>query len=104
MIIKCKLDLNNTVQCLTPSLPSCQLKRTGWKSVKCEIVKAFVFISRFLGCKGISVKMHSTESRFVVRRTGKYTVCRRLDVHFSPDILQAGAVKGLIYYFIVRTY
>ena len=28
-------------------------------------------------------------------RTGKYPVCRRVRVSFSPEILQAGAVKGL---------
>ena len=28
-------------------------------------------------------------------RTGKYTVCRRFRASFRPDILQAGAVKGL---------
>ena len=28
-------------------------------------------------------------------RTGKYTVCRRIRAFFSPDILQAVAVKGL---------
>ena len=29
-------------------------------------------------------------------RTGKYTVCRSVHASFRPDILQAGAVKGLI--------
>ena len=29
-------------------------------------------------------------------RTGKYTVCRCVRESFSPDILQAGTVKGLI--------
>ena len=28
-------------------------------------------------------------------RTGKYPVCRRVRTSFSPEILQAGAVKGL---------
>ena len=28
-------------------------------------------------------------------RTGNYTVCRRVSASFSPEILQAGAVKGL---------
>ena len=27
--------------------------------------------------------------------TGKYTVCRRVRASFSPEVLQAGAVKGL---------
>ena len=29
-------------------------------------------------------------------RTGKYTVCRSVRPSFNPEILQAGAVKGLI--------
>ena len=29
-------------------------------------------------------------------RTGKYTVCRQVCTSFSPEILQAGAAKGLI--------
>ena len=29
-------------------------------------------------------------------RTGKYTVCRCICAHFSPEMLQAGVVKGLI--------
>ena len=29
-------------------------------------------------------------------RTGKYTVFRRVCASFSPEMLQAGAVKGLI--------
>ena len=28
-------------------------------------------------------------------RTGKYTVCRRIHASLSPEILQAGALKGL---------
>ena len=27
--------------------------------------------------------------------TGKYTVCRRVRAFFSPEIVQAGEVKGL---------
>ena len=27
--------------------------------------------------------------------TGKYTVCRRVGASFGPEMLQAGAVKGL---------
>ena len=29
-------------------------------------------------------------------RAGKYTLCRRVRASFSPEILQAGAVKGLL--------
>ena len=39
--------------------------------------------------------MHSSET-ITCYRTGKYTVCRRVRAFFSPEILQAGAVKGLI--------
>ena len=56
---------------------------------------SLLYLFLALGYKGISIKMHSTETRFPIHGTGKCTVCRRLDVIFSPDILQAGAVKGL---------
>ena len=39
------------------------------------------------------METHSIENRCY--RTGKYTVCRRVRAAFSPEILQAGAVKGL---------
>ena len=42
---------------------------------------------------------HSTESRFVVRPEN--IVCRCVQALFSPEILQAGAVKGLILSFFV---
>ena len=31
-------------------------------------------------------------------RAGKYTVCRRIRASFSPEILQAGAVKGVSFF------
>jgi len=34
-------------------------------------------------------------------RTGKYTLCRRVCASFSPEILQAGAVTGLIHQYSV---
>ena len=37
--------------------------------------------------------MQSTESRS--HWTGKYTVCRRVRASFSPEIVQAGTVRGL---------
>ena len=40
------------------------------------------------------IKTYSIESRRY--RTGKYTVCRHVYESFSPEILQAGAVKGLM--------
>ena len=52
----------------------------------------FVFFIA-LACEKISIKTHSIENRCY--RTGKYTLCRRVHAPFSPDILQAVAVKGL---------
>ena len=46
-----------------------------------------------LACERISIKTHRIENRWY--RTGKYMVCRRVPASFSPEILQAGAVKGL---------
>ena len=39
-------------------------------------------------------------------RTGKYTVCRYIRASFSPDILHAGAPKGLNWMkvAVIRTY
>ena len=39
------------------------------------------------------MKTRNTESRCY--RTEKYTVCRCVRASFSPEILQAGEVKGL---------
>ena len=41
----------------------------------------------------IITKTQSIESRRYW--TGKYTVCRRVRAYFSPETLQARAVKGL---------
>ena len=60
------------------------------KSAKFETVIVFFFE---LACERVFIKMHSIESRCY--RTGKYTVCRRVRASFSPEILQAGTVKGL---------
>ena len=40
-------------------------------------------------------KTHSTEVDYY--RTGEYYGCRRLGAFYSPEISQAGAVKGLKY-------
>ena len=47
-----------------------------------------------LACKRTFIKTHSIESRCY--KTGNYTVCRRVRASLIPDILEAGAVKGLI--------
>ena len=49
-------------------------------------------------CERIFIETHSTESRCY--RSEKYSACRRVRAFFSPDILQTGAVKGLIFYFL----
>ena len=45
--------------------------------------------------KWFASKRTRTESRFVIG-PGKCTVCRRMRAIFSPEILQAWAVKGLM--------
>ena len=47
-----------------------------------------------LARENIFIKMHNIQIRFVTE-PGKYTVCRRVYELFCPEILQAGAVKGL---------
>ena len=44
--------------------------------------------------KGFSSKRIALRNRCY--RTGKYTGCRRVHASFSPEIVQAGVVKGLI--------
>ena len=46
-----------------------------------------------LACERIFFETRGIESGCY--RTGNHTVCRRVRASFSPDILQAGAVKGL---------
>ena len=48
-------------------------------------------------CERIFIETHSIESRCY--RSEKYSACRRIRAFFSPDILQIGAVKGLILFF-----
>ena len=59
-------------------------------------LKPLIFLVFFfaLVCERISFKTHRIKNRYY--RTGKYTVFRRVRASFSPEILQAGAVKGLI--------
>ena len=58
-------------------------------------ISVFLFA---LTCERMFMKTHSIESGCY--RTGKHTVCRRVRAAFSPDILQAGAVKGLIPFYL----
>ena len=67
-----------------------------WKrSMKVQNLKPLTVSVLFfaLSCERIFIERHSIGSRWY--RTGKYTVCRRVRASFSPEILQAGAVKGL---------
>ena len=59
----------------------------------------FVFFFA-LACERIFTQTHSIESRCY--RIEKHTVCRRVRASFSPDLLQAGAVNGLIDIFAYR--
>ena len=47
-----------------------------------------------LACERTLITTHSLESRCY--KTRKYTVCRHVHASFCPEIVQAGAVKGLI--------
>ena len=76
---------------LTPSQQRCYLKTTN-KSAKCQILKPFVFFC-VQQLKGISSKC--TLLKVGCHWVGKYTVCRLVRATLSPEILQAGAVKGL---------
>ena len=77
---------------LTLSLPWCHLKKTGQR-VKFQILKSFCFPFRITR-ERVGIKTHITESRFVTG-PGQYTACRRVRAFFSPENLQASAVKGL---------
>ena len=76
---------------LTPSLPWCHLKMTS-DSMKYETHKPFIFVFT-LAWERIFIKTLSTESKCY--KTGKCTVYRRICRSFSPEIFQAGAVKGV---------
>ena len=64
--------------------------------MKVRNVKLFsLFVLFFaLACQRVLMKTCNTENR--CHRTGKYTVCRRVRASFSPEILQAVAVKELM--------
>ena len=71
---------------------------------KCKIWNPSAFLMKILSlaCERICIKTYSIESRCY--RTGKYTVCRRVYESFSPEILQAEAVKGLMLPFSIFSY
>ena len=78
---------------LTHSLPWCHLKTTN-NSAKFQNLKE-------KGCGRIFMKTQNIESRCY--RTRKYTVCRHVCASFSPEILQAAAVKGLSVYYSAQS-
>ena len=66
------------------------LKSSSFLNLKPLTVSVFFTLL----CERIFIETYSIRSRCY--RTGKYTVHRHIHASFSPDILQAGAVKGLI--------
>ena len=81
---------------LTPPLPRYHLKTANKKSGKSETLENLCLLFLHWHVKGfLSKRIALNVNRY---RTGKYTVCRRVRAFFSPDILQAGAVKGLSLY------
>ena len=46
-----------------------------------------------LACERISIKTHSVDKAYVLK--DRKIVCRRVRALFSPEMLQARAVKGL---------
>ena len=77
---------------LTLSLPGRHLKTTN-KSVKFEILLTFVFFSA-LTSKRTCIKRNNIESGLL--QDGKYTLLAGMSAIFSAEILQTGAVKGLM--------
>ena len=65
--------------------------------VRVQILKHFSFLFHITR-ERVGIKTHRTESRFVIG-PGKYTVCKCVRALFSPEILQAWAVKGLMHLF-----
>ena len=55
---------------------------------------AFFLLFFALACEGIFIKMQTL--KYIYYRTGIYTVCRLVLASFSPEIVEAAAVKGLI--------
>ena len=77
---------------LTPSRPWCHLKMTN-KSAKFETVNCFCLLFR----TGMEKDFHrNTQHWKWCYRGAKYTVCMCVHASFSPTILQAWAVMGLI--------
>ena len=67
--------------------------------MKFQVLTIFVFVFLFffvlITRERVGIKTHRTESRAVIG-PGKHTACRRVRALFSPEIVQAWAVRGLI--------
>ena len=77
---------------LTTSLPWCHLKSAN-KRAKFETLQPFCLLFALV-CERIFIKTYRIESKCVYR-TRKDTICRCVRVSFSPEMLEAGSVKGL---------
>ena len=81
---------------LTPSLPWCHLKTTH-KSAKFKPLSLFLFLY-FLGGQSYVKGSPSKSVELEIDVIGPENIlfaCRRVRASFSPEILQAAAVKGL---------
>ena len=76
----------------TLSLPWCHLKMNE-QNAKFEILTPFFVL--VLASGRISVKAHSTNSRFVWHRTRKRTVCRHVCVLFQPRNFMGWGSEGV---------
>ena len=88
--VSCTNEINPlTFMLVTSSLPKRPIKVPNLKPFR-------LFFARARESR-ISIKMHSVVSRlnFVIGPPDNYTVWRRVCTLFIPEILQAGAVKGL---------
>ena len=89
------VQLRNSTVTTASELPGGFFKNTPCKEVswrkKSEKHEELSSLGRLASC-GCTVETHSIENGCY--RTRKYTVCRRVRSSFSPEILQAGAVKG----------
>ena len=88
----CVVKYTERLKMLTPSLPWSHLKTTN-KSAKFETLRHFCLIFRYGMWK--EFRQNASHWKWMCYRTGKYAVCRCVRAFFSPNILHAGAVKGL---------
>ena len=78
---------------LSPSLPCYHLKTTN-ENANSDTLNTVLSSFSYWHVRGFFIKTHTL--KVDCYRTGKYTLCRRVRAYSSPEILQAGAVKGLM--------